>query len=188
FKEHTIDVVVGLIDAKRILKARNLTQRALEIGHGTAHLLNSKNRFTVVSTEMSCPNCGTAFEELDPRLFSFNSPHGACEECGGFGEIWNRDLQTGAEENGDSVIEKELAAERESEWIDESESRECPVCHGSRLNAVARHVRVQGHAIDQFTSLSASQARALISKLRFRGNQSTVAAELLTEIHQRLVF
>ena len=137
---------------------------------------------------MSCPNCGHAFEELDPRLFSFNSPHGACEECGGFGEIWNRDLQTGAEENGDSVIEKELAAERESEWIDESESRECPVCHGSRLNAVARHVRVQGHAIDQFTSLSASQARALISKLRFRGNQSTVAAELLPEIHQRLLF
>src|SRR5437763_7245970 len=188
FKEHTIDVVVGAIDAKRILKARNLTHRAIRVGRGTAHLLDAKNHLTVMSTEMSCPGCGRAFEELDPRLFSFNSPHGACEECGGFGEIWNRDLQTGAEKNGDSVIEKELAAERESEWIDESEAGECPVCHGSRLNAVARHVRVQGHAIDQFTSLSASQARALIRKLRFRGNQSTVAAELLPEIHQRLVF
>src|SRR5438046_268589 len=39
FKEHTIDVVVGAIDAKRILKARNLVQRALDIGRGTAHLL-----------------------------------------------------------------------------------------------------------------------------------------------------
>ena len=76
--------------AKRILKARNLVQRALEIGRGTAHLLDAKNRLTVMSTEMSCPGCGRAFEELDPRLFSFNSPHGSCEECGGFGEIWNR--------------------------------------------------------------------------------------------------
>ena len=39
-------------------------------------------------TAAFCPGCGRAFEELDPRLFSFNSPHGACEECGGFGEIW----------------------------------------------------------------------------------------------------
>src|SRR6266513_2790701 len=96
FKEHTIDVVVGAIDAKRILKARNLTQRALEIGRGTAHLLDTKGRLIVMSTEMSCPGCGRAFEELDPRLFSFNSPHGACEECGGFGEIWDQDFQTAA--------------------------------------------------------------------------------------------
>jgi excinuclease ABC subunit A len=188
FKEHTIDVVVGVIDAKRILKARNLTQRALDIGRGTAHLLDAKNRPTVMSTEMSCPGCGRAFEELDPRLFSFNSPHGACEECGGFGEIWNQDLQTGESDDGDSVLENELAAERESEWIDEEEANECPSCHGSRLNAVARHVRMQGFAIDDFTALSASEARKLISKLRFRGTHKTIAAELLPEIRQRLVF
>jgi excinuclease ABC subunit A len=188
FKEHTIDVVVGVIDAKRILKARNLTQRALEIGRGTAHLLDTKNRLTVMSTEMSCPGCGRAFEELDPRLFSFNSPHGACQECGGFGEIWDRDLQTGAEENGESVIENELAAERESEWIDENEAHQCPSCHGSRLNPIARHVRVQAFSIDNFTALSASEARKLIGKLRFRGTHNTIAAELLPEIQQRLRF
>jgi len=188
FKEHTIDVVVGAIDAKRILKARNLMQRALEIGRGTAHLLNTKNRLTVMSTEMSCPGCGRAFEELDPRLFSFNSPHGRCEECGGFGEIWNRDLQTGAEDNGDSALENELAAERESEWIDKEEGCECPSCHGSRLNAVARHVQVQGFAIDDFTALSASEARKVVAKLRFRGTHKTIAPELLPEIQQRLKF
>ncbi len=188
FKEHTIDVVVGVIDARRILKARNLTQRAIDIGRGTAHLLDSKNRLTVMSTEMSCPGCGRAFEELDPRLFSFNSPHGACEECGGFGEIWNRTLQTGKTDTGESVLENELAAERESESIDEGEAHECPSCHGSRLNAVARHVRVQGFTIDHFTSLAASEARYAIVKLRFRGTQKTIAAELLPEIDQRLHF
>jgi excinuclease ABC subunit A len=188
FKEHTIDVVVGAIDAKRILKARNLVQRALDIGRGTAHLLDSKHRLTVMSTEMSCPGCGRAFEELDPRLFSFNSPHGACEECGGFGEIWDRDKQTGNEDTGDSVLENELAAERESEWIDEEEAVPCPACHGSRLNPIARHVRLQGQTIDNFTALSAGEALQLIGKLRFRGNAKTVADDLVPEISQRLRF
>ena len=196
FKEHTIDVVVGVIGRgpgcestdPQTRGLRHIIQRALEIGRGTARLLDAKKRLTVVSTEMSCPGCGRAFEELDPRLFSFNSPHGACEECGGFGEIWDRDLQTGASADGDSVLENELAAERESEWIDEEEARECPSCRGSRLNAVARHVRVQGCAINDFTALSASEARKLTGKLRFRGTQKTIAGELLPEIQQRLRF
>ncbi|PYJ69799.1 MAG: excinuclease ABC subunit A [Verrucomicrobia bacterium] len=188
FKEHTIDVVVDVIDRKRIANARDVARRALEIGRGTARLLDSKNRLTVVSTEMSCPNCGRAFEELDPRLFSFNSPHGACEECGGFGEIWDQDLQTAADRDGESVLENELAAERESEWIEEGEARECPSCRGSRLNAVARHVRVQGYAIDQFTNLSASEATRAIGRLKFKGAHETIAAGLIPEIQQRLRF
>jgi excinuclease ABC subunit A len=137
---------------------------------------------------MSCPNCGRAFEELDPRLFSFNSPHGMCEECCGFGEIWDHDLQTGANRDGESVLENELAAERESEWIDEGEARECPSCHGSRLNAEARHVRVRGFTIDQFTNLSAGQAARAIAKLKFEGRDQTIAAGLIPEIQQRLHF
>lgn len=188
FKEHTIDVVVGAIDSRRILKARNLIERALDIGRGTAHLLDTRHRLTVVSTEMSCPGCGRAFEELDPRLFSFNSPHGACEECGGFGEIWDRAKQIGTEETGESVLENELAVERESEWIEEGEAITCPACHGSRLNSIARHVRLQSQSIDNFTALSAGEALRLIHKLRFRGNQKTVANDLVPEISQRLQF
>ncbi|PYJ13069.1 MAG: excinuclease ABC subunit A, partial [Verrucomicrobia bacterium] len=188
FKEHTIDVVVGMIDRRRVVYARDIVRRALEIGRGTARLLDSKNRLTVTSTEMSCPGCGRAFEELDPRLFSFNSPHGACEECGGFGEIWDRELQTAASRDGESLLENELAAERESEWIEAGEARECPSCHGSRLNAVARHVRVQGFTIDQFTNLSASKAARTINRLKFKGTHQTIAAGLVPEIQQRLRF
>jgi excinuclease ABC subunit A len=188
FKEHTIDVVVGVIDKKRIAKARNLSQRALEIGRGTARLIDAKNRLTVMSTEMSCPGCGRAFEELDPRLFSFNSPHGACEECGGFGEIWNQSLQVGESEDGESVLENELAAERESEWIEESEAQICPACQGSRLNVIARYVRVQNMTIDNFTALSAAAAAKQIGRLKFSGKQKTIASELIPEIVQRLRF
>ncbi|MEP6778237.1 MAG: excinuclease ABC subunit UvrA [Chthoniobacterales bacterium] len=188
FKEHTIDVVIGAIDAKRILKARNLVQRAIDIGRGTAHLLDAKHRLTVMSTEMSCPGCGRAFEELDPRLFSFNSPHGACLECGGFGEIWDQTKQTAAEETGDSVLENELAAERESEWIGQAEAEICSACNGSRLNPIARHVRVQKFTIDDFTALSAAEAVQRIAKLRFRGTQKTISDDLVPEIQQRLAF
>ncbi len=177
-----------MIDRRRIADAREIVRRALEIGRGTARLLDSRNRITVVSTEMSCPNCGRAFEELDPRLFSFNSPHGMCEECGGFGEIWDQDFQTGGSRDDESVLENELAAERQSEWVEEGEARECPSCHGSRLNAVARHVRVQGYTIDQFTDLSSSEAARTIEKLKFKGTDQTVAAGLIPEIQQRLHF
>jgi excinuclease ABC subunit A len=188
FKEHTIDAVVGAIDAKRILKARNLVQRALQIGRGTAHLLDAQNRLTTMSTEMSCPGCGRAFEELDPRLFSFNSPHGWCETCNGFGEIWNEKVQRAEEETGESKLENELSAERQFEWIDEGEAKPCPDCHGSRLNPVARHVRLQGKTIDEFSARSAAEALALIGKLRFRGTPKIIAADLVPEIEQRLQF
>jgi excinuclease ABC subunit A len=206
FKEHTIDVVVGVIgmnatpssrsrSSRRAAgaalprrSAREVAERALKIGRGTARLLDSKNRVTVMSTEMSCPNCGRAFEELDPRLFSFNSPHGMCEQCGGFGEIWDQNFQTGASRDADSVLENELAAERESEWIEQSAARECPTCHGSRLNAVARHVRVHGYTIDQFTGLSARDAGRAIEKFKFRGAHEGIAAGLIPEIQQRVRF
>ena len=188
FKEHNVSVVVGVTDGKQIAKARALAQRALEVGRGTAHLLGSKNQLTVLSTEMSCPNCGRAFEELDPRLFSFNSPHGACEECGGFGEIWDQEFQTGAEETTDSVLENELRVERESEWVDSIEAHECPSCRGSRLNHVARHVRLHGMTIDQFTRFSVSEAAEKIDEMRFTGRQQTIATDLIPEIRQRLRF
>src|SRR4029077_8226401 len=79
-------------------------------------------------------------------------------------------------------------AERESEWIEADDAHVCPSCHGSRLKHVARHVRVQGYAIDQFTSLPAAEAAHKIEKLRFRGSQQIIAADLLPEIVQRLHF
>ena len=54
FKEHTIDVVVGVIDSKRIAGTRDVARRALEVGRGTARLLDSKNRVTVMNRPPSC--------------------------------------------------------------------------------------------------------------------------------------
>jgi excinuclease ABC subunit A len=182
FREHSIDVVVG--ERPSSTRVQDLVKRAIEIGKGTAKILDSKKRIHVLSTEMSCPKCGLSFEELDPRLFSFNSPHGWCEECHGFGEVWKAYVDPKLE----SQVEIEMAQERQHEWLDEGEARPCPTCHGARLNEIARHVRVQKRTIDEFTELPVRGALNLLAKLKFSGGHQQVAQDIVPEIEQRLNF
>jgi excinuclease ABC subunit A len=192
FREHTIEVVVGTVRGGRTRPAENLAtrevvRRALEIGKGTAKLIDGRNRATVLSTEMSCPECGQAFEELDPRLFSYNSPHGWCAGCRGFGVIWSGSHPTGRDDKA-SAAEQELAAERASEWVEEAEERLCPQCAGARLNPVARHVRLQNYTIDALARLPVAGALAAAAGFKFKGSQAIIAADILVEIAQRLTF
>ena len=182
FREHTIDVLVGEPDSPE--EMRDLVNRALKIGKGTAKLLDARKRVTVLSTEMSCPSCGQSFEELDPRLFSFNSPHGWCEECHGFGEVWKAYIDPKLE----SAIEIEMAQERQHEWLEEGEATPCPSCQGARLNEIARNVRLQSRTIDEFTGMSVSGALELLSKLKFDNAKKPIAQDIVPEIEQRLNF
>ncbi|HEY3897694.1 MAG TPA: excinuclease ABC subunit UvrA [Chthoniobacter sp.] len=182
FREHTIDVLVG--EPQSPTEVRDLVLRALEIGKGTAKLLDARKRVTVLSTEMSCPSCGQSFEELDPRLFSFNSPHGWCEECHGFGEIWKAYVDPKLE----SAIDIEMAQERQHEWLEEGEAQPCPSCQGARLNEIARHVRLHSRTIDQFTGLPVHATLELLGKLKFDAKQKPIAQDIIPEIEQRLKF
>jgi len=182
FKEHSIDVLLGT--ASEEAEARPLVERALEIGKGTARLLDSKNHSTTLSTEMNCPKCGESFEELDPRLFSFNSPHGWCTVCRGFGEVWDA---TDTPER-ESALEAELDEERQHEWLDEGEAVPCPGCKGARLNAIARNVRVGDFTIDDIVSKSVRNAQALLDDFHFEKTNGIIAADILPEIGQRLQF
>jgi excinuclease ABC subunit A len=182
FKEHTIDVLLG--EASGEAGVRALVERALEIGKGTARLLDARGRSTILSTEMNCPKCGESFEELDPRLFSFNSPHGWCTVCRGFGEVWD-----GAETpDRESALEAELDEERQHETLDEGEAVCCPGCKGSRLNAIARNVRIGDRNIDDLTSKSVRHAQQALTELRFEKTQAIIAGDILPEIGQRLEF
>jgi excinuclease ABC subunit A len=176
FREHSIDVVIG--------DRADAVGRALEIGKGTAKILDAHNHPTVLSTESSCPGCGASFEELDPRLFSFNSPHGRCPECHGFGEVWKADVNPRLE----TALEIELDQERQHQWLDEGEAEPCAACGGARLNPLALHVRVQGRGIGEIAALSVRQALDWVRRLKFAGTQRTIAADILPEIAQRLAF
>ena len=86
FREHTIELPVGTVKVGAATEAplRAALDRALEFGKGVAHIVD-KGRTRVFSTRRACPSCARSFAEPDPRMFSYNSRHGWCEECFGTG-------------------------------------------------------------------------------------------------------
>jgi len=195
FKEHTIDAVVARVEkGAKEAALRALVERALKLGKGTLRVLMADKSIRVLNTQMSCPSCGMSFEELDPRLFSFNSPHGWCKDCRGFGfEV----RSNGAEPRRDDIsqLEAELEEERrltrgrnEDEEDEDNVRRPCTSCSGSRLNEVARAVHLQGRTVQEINALAAGDASGIVGKFAFEGRDAEIARDILVEITQRLRF
>lgn len=85
-QKHTIYVVVDRIVVKESAKSRiaDSTQIALQKADGMM-ILDKEGEEIIFSEKLSCAKCNLSFEELAPRIFSFNSPYGACERCSGLG-------------------------------------------------------------------------------------------------------
>ena len=87
-KKHTIEVIVDRIAIKDSIRRRltDSAETALSLSGGllTAELADSGEELTF-SQNYACPDCGISLEEITPRLFSFNNPHGACPTCAGLG-------------------------------------------------------------------------------------------------------
>ncbi len=84
YKKHDIDIV---IDRLIVTDTTRLTE-SIELGlkkSGGLIIVENKGNDHTYSSSYACPVCGISFEELQPRMFSFNSPFGACEECKGLG-------------------------------------------------------------------------------------------------------
>src|SRR3989440_3468556 len=140
FREHDVEIVAGVLEASRTRFAREakspqqLVDETLKLGRGTLFALDNSSKLTIHSTERACPKCGRSFQPLDPKMFSYNSAQGWCPKCRGFGELFYLpDVERGA--RADAI---------EESWFGWQEgNREiCPECHGTRLNAVARAVRL----------------------------------------------
>ena len=89
-KKHTIEVVVDRFKVRSDLATRlaESFETALELSGGTAIVAdmdNPKAEELVFSANFACPHCGYSVPELEPRLFSFNNPAGACPTCDGLG-------------------------------------------------------------------------------------------------------
>ncbi len=188
FREHTIDVLVEEVDASSsVAEIRNALQHALKIGKQTAKLLDPSNHLQVVSTRMSCPETGQSFEELDPRLFSYNSPHGWCPDCRGYGKVTKK-LKSSHHDDSESVLEAELREELQRAKTEETELKLCPTCQGARLNEVALAVRIGDWNIAQLAALSVTEASRAVGALSFRGRDAEISRDILPEILQRLRF
>ncbi len=84
--KHDISVTIDRIAVKEGSERRltDSVEAALKLANGLVVVENAK-KTKIYSTKYSCPDCDVSIEELEPRLFSFNNPYGACPECGGLG-------------------------------------------------------------------------------------------------------
>jgi len=213
FREHDVEIVVGVLEKGRVGALRRpdvaaqhsyheLIDEALKLGHGTLFARDARGKITVHSTERTCPGCGKSFAPLDPKNFSYNSSQGWCPRCRGFGELFYLpDVERGA--NADAI--------EESWWGWAQEREVCPECNGARLNPLARAVRLQIGApisrsarhkptltradreigaptIDDFSALDVAAAFEFIRRIKFTGREAEIARDIIPEIRERLRF
>ncbi|MGB4234970.1 MAG: excinuclease ABC subunit UvrA [Methanoregulaceae archaeon] len=85
YRKHDIEVVIDRLEVTDRARLVEACENALEKSGGLLISIDESGRESLFSSTMACPVCGMTFEELQPRMFSFNSPFGACEECNGLG-------------------------------------------------------------------------------------------------------
>ena len=89
-KKHTIEIIIDRFKVKSELKSRitDSVETALSYSNGRIKILNLDNdQEQIYSSSYACPKCDYSIAELEPRMFSFNNPFGACQKCDGLGEI-----------------------------------------------------------------------------------------------------
>jgi excinuclease ABC subunit A len=89
-KKHAIDIVIDRLVVKEGIEQRlaDSLETATRVAKGLVKILyQSSNREELLSQSYACPDCGLSIGEITPRLFSFNSPYGACPRCSGLGVL-----------------------------------------------------------------------------------------------------
>ena len=187
-KKHDIDVLVDelfisdFLDKKDKVRERlaEAVEKALEESKGLLRIVavDDKNKGGdfkggarpelvegwVISSNFSCPNDGFSFPEIEPRLFSFNSPYGACEACNGLGT-------------------KHLFGDEP-----------CETCHGARLRPEALNVFLGGpdvakrKNIMEVSNLSIKDAFEFFGDLKLTKKEEEISHVVIKEIFDRLSF
>ncbi|MBI2436523.1 MAG: ATP-binding cassette domain-containing protein [Candidatus Magasanikbacteria bacterium] len=176
---HTIEVVVDKIPGTEkefagekafFERLATAVETAVDLSNGLCTVIYPDAAEQIFSTEYACPNDGYSFPEIEPRLFSFNSPYGYCSFCTGLGT-------------------KELFSAIGGSASGGSEEA-CPKCEGKRLNENALSVKIDNKNIWELTSLTIGYAIDFFIGLFdvFPPKKLEIANAALHEINNRLSF
>lgn len=169
-KKHEISIVVDSIslddfrtkqtEKDALIRLSEAIERALHESNGLleVEILGEKK---IMSNKFSCAECGFSFPEIEPRLFSFNSPYGACPTCNGLGTKYFGGLD------------------------------ECDDCHGKRLRPEALNVFLDDTEkinIVDITALSIRDAKNYFERIPLTKKEQEIAAVVIREIESRLEF
>ena len=208
FKEHTLELPVAdlHISPENEGELRAALDKALELGKGVLHLLHplaglaeamdagdstaAIGAVKVFSTKRACPECGTSYPELDPRMFSYNSKHGWCLSCVGTGLKLSREQRKALDDSVRDPDDKgrEMSFPSEEIDVDGLVDEACPDCAGTRLNAASRAISFGGLPITDVARQSVSEARQWVERLVLEGREADISRDVITEIRNRLSF
>ncbi len=170
-KKHTIEVIVDRLVMKRDQAlARRLAdsvETALKLAGGLVGVLTGEDAVTLYSENLACIRCGVSYPEITPRIFSFNSPHGACPSCDGIGYV----MPAGCPDEQDLTL-----------------LEVCPACAGARLKPESLSVKLNRRSIAEVTSLSVRAAADFFKSLKLAEREELIAHRILKEIRERLGF
>ncbi|MES2504110.1 MAG: excinuclease ABC subunit UvrA [Myxococcota bacterium] len=164
--KHTIEVVVDrlTISPENRPRIAESIELSLKKSKGLVVILLG-NQERLLSEHSACTDCGISYPEIEPRLFSFNAPQGACPVCAGLGMLYERE-----EEDEEAVGEI------------------CPSCQGKRLRTESLFVLVGNLSIADLTEKSIQQAFDFLKAITLGERDSFIAKPVLKEILSRLDF
>jgi len=168
-KRHNIDIVIDRLIIKPGIN-KYLSQaiaHAMELTDVVIINIIEERKDLFFSTKLACPSCGINYPEVSPRLFSFNSPYGACPECKGLGFI-------------------NISEDEEEEEIRHLDI--CPVCKGLRLRKEALGVKINGLNIGELSTKSVKEVLNFIEHLKLTETEQIIVSKVLKEIRERLLF
>lgn len=177
--KHTIFVLIDRLVAQdeEAVRIQEAVEKAFKIKANVCSVLahEQEKRY---SSESVCLDCIRSVPELEPRLFSFNSPLGACKYCNGLG------IEYG-------FLPSLLLQQKEGEednFYAQSLEQPCHDCDGSRLKKEVLAVTVGQKNIHELSSLSIKKLHAFFQEFKPLEEKKEVAAPLVKEISSRLMF
>lgn len=200
-KTHDIDLVVDQLILKESIghRLKESINTALSLANGRLVIeMHTGDRINY-SLKSTCPICAFSFPELEPRLFSFNNPRGACRTCNGLGsaDLVEEEEFTDSEVGGRKLEKvkysykgKKLA---EDQAVDDEEAEElvlstCPVCAGARLNQEALSIKIEGKNISELSDLSIIELRGFLAAVDWNPKSKMISDKIVKQILTRLDF
>ncbi|MGH7773341.1 MAG: excinuclease ABC subunit UvrA [Candidatus Binatia bacterium] len=174
---HEIDLVVDRLVLREGIEKRLADSLEVASRYGNEMIkveifrseVSAQGEEMIFSQKFACAQCGVSYPEISPRMFSFNSPHGACPACGGLG------------------------SQPEANWAPDDPQgfmklRPCIECQGKRLKKESLHVKIGGKSIAEITSIPIKQSLKFLSMLELSQHEHVIAQRVLKEITSRLHF
>ncbi|HEX9879653.1 MAG TPA: ABC-ATPase UvrA, partial [Candidatus Binatia bacterium] len=174
---HDVDLVVDRLVVRAGMEKRLADSLEIASRYGNAVVKmeaavgadGNRIQSMLFSQKYACIHCGVSYAELSPRMFSFNSPQGACPKCSGLGT----QLSQGSPGEGGPLL---------------LHPHPCRFCNGTRLKKESLHVKIGGKNIAEVCSLPIHEALRFFATLELDPRERAIAARILKETVSRLDF